>query len=81
MPFCTPAAQCCMAQFAQRSCDGAFGLYLTGTKLKLLVLDGLMNKQQTGRSFRNFGTDEISHQHEWVSLLFTLPFSHPSGGI
>lgn len=54
-------------------------LCLIGTKLKLLVSDGLMNKQQTGRSFRSFGTGEISHQHEWVSLLFTLFFSHLSG--
>lgn len=63
------------------NCDDAFGLCLIGNKLKLPVLDGLMNMQKTGRGFRNFRTDEISHQHEWLSLLFTLPFSHPSGGV
>lgn len=48
-------------------------LCLIGTKLKLLVSDGLMNKQQTGRSFRSFGTGELSHQHNGFHCFLPYP--------
>lgn len=62
MPSCMPARRCCMASFATGlvSCGGGFWSYLIATSLKWLV-NGLMNKQQAGRTNINGFNSFLPH--------------------